>query len=657
MPVVGLINSIFEHRTPYSFQMKNNLLYSALGMCLLVNAFSAQTVTIQVDVNKNRNTISPYIYGRNNSVTDQPGTPITSATWKMMRAAGLRMTRENGGNNATKYNWRKKISSHPDWYNNVYNHDWDYAAKSLADSMPGVQGMWAFQLDGYAASNLNNNFNDWAYNQSNYWPGVCQNLAGGGVVNPNGSCTATTPGNINLYLETWTADSTTAILDHWFGTGGLGLNKNNIKYWSMDNEPDIWSGTHDDVFATQPTAENFMQLYFAVAKKARAKYPAIKLCGPVPASEWQWYAWNNVKISYNGGSYTWLEYFIKRCAEEQTASGVRLLDVIDIHSYPNDTVNANIVQLHRIYFDTVYAYPGANGVKTTAASGWDNNITNENVFGRCSKWLTQYMGPNNGVNFSVSEYGSTNTNANVTANSYASILGTFGQHNVEYFTPWYWYPGMWETLHLYSRYAKTTSVQGTSSNEQDVSAYPSVNASGDSMTVMLVNRSLSATHSTTVNLSHFTVANGTYSTLQLHSLPATETFVSHTSNALHAGTATVSSNSLTVSLPPLSTTAVILKGTTITGIADLVDNTLKATLYPNPTETSLVYVNLASEVSTDVKAELVDMLGQVVYSKVYSGKTGTALELRLENLPKGIYTVKLSTVDGKTWSSRLVKMQ
>ena len=110
----------------------------------------AQTITINVDVNEGRKSISPYIYGKNNDISDDPGTPTTDAQWELMRDAGLRFTRENGGNNASKYNWRLKISSHPDWYNNVYAHDWDYAAKTLADNMPETQGMWAFQLIGKA---------------------------------------------------------------------------------------------------------------------------------------------------------------------------------------------------------------------------------------------------------------------------------------------------------------------------------------------------------------------------------------------------------------------------------------------------------------------------------------------------------------------------
>jgi hypothetical protein len=75
--------------------------------------------------------VSPYIYGKNNNFSTVFGTPTTAEDISLYKEAGLRFTRENGGNNATKYNWRRKISSHPDWYNNVYSHDWDYASQTI----------------------------------------------------------------------------------------------------------------------------------------------------------------------------------------------------------------------------------------------------------------------------------------------------------------------------------------------------------------------------------------------------------------------------------------------------------------------------------------------------------------------------------------------
>ncbi|MDR0793159.1 MAG: T9SS type A sorting domain-containing protein [Chitinophagaceae bacterium] len=551
--------------------MKSSLILAALFSYQFAIAQTA-AINIQVDANVGRKNISSYIYGKNGNVSDDPNNPTSN--WQMMRDAGLRFTRENGGNNATKYNWRKKLGSHPDWYNNVYPHDWDFAAKSLQDNMPDVQGMWAFQLIGWAASNTNHNFDDWDFNGSNWWTGVEQNLAGGGSPNRAGGSAALVNGNPNLYLQhNWTADSTTDILKHWFGAGGLGYNQSNRIYWSMDNEPEIWFATHDDVVPIQIPAESFMQMYFAVAKAARAKFPNIKLTGPVPATEWQWYNWSNDPnqakiVAANGQRYTWMEYFIKRCAEAQDSMGIKLVDVIDIHDYPGETNNADIVQGHRIFFDENYNYPGANGVRrTNPATDWDPSITKEYIFGRINKWLTQYMGANHGVTLGVSEYGLNTSNVNVTANSYASVMGTFADNNVEFFTPWNWIPGMWETLHLFSRYAKNIRVQSTSGLDSVVSAYSSVNTVGDSMTIILVNRDLSAARTVNLTLSNFNVLNGNYDTKQLSNLPSSETFKSETNNALKSGTITVGSNTLHISLPALSETAVILKGKNILSVS------------------------------------------------------------------------------------------
>ena len=304
--------------------LKNYFMLVTL-LSLLFKASVAQDVTITVDATQGKKAVSPYIYGANNWF-DKPA--------QFYREVGLRMARTNGGNNATKYNWRKKITSHPDWYNNVYSCNWDKMSQDISKDHPNMQVMWAFQLLGRVASTNAYNFNDWEYNRSQWWEGVHQNLAGGGVPNATGS-KAAVEGDVELYTQEWPADSTVEILNHWFGLGGLGLNKNQFLYWNMDNEPDIWDGTHDDVMKNGLLPANeFMDKYFEVAKKARALFPEIKLCGPVVTNEWQWYNWNGSSVSYKGKTYPWLEYFILRIAEEQNITGIRLLDILDIHFYP-----------------------------------------------------------------------------------------------------------------------------------------------------------------------------------------------------------------------------------------------------------------------------------------------------------------------------------
>jgi hypothetical protein len=601
-----------------------------------------QPVTITVNAGAEKTKISPFIFGKNNSLSDNPGNPISASEWQKLKDLGITVFRENGGNNSTKYNWRRKLSSHPDWYNNVYTHNWGYAAQMLQENIPSVQGMWSFQLIGYAAKTNAHNFNDWGYNRSQWWNGVHQNLAGGGTVDSDGGSEALEDGNPELYLEEWPPDSTVKILDHWFGETGIGLDSTKIRYWGMDNEPEIWNGTHDDVMPEMISAEEFMQIYFEVAKKARSKFPGIKLCGPVPANEWQWYNWKNDAISYKGKKYPWLEYFILRVAEEQEATGIRLLDVLDIHFYPGETNPADILQLHRVYFDKTYVYPGANGVKRING-GWDNSQNKEYIFARCEAWLEKYIGSDHGVTFGVSETGINTNNPNIAASWYASTLGEFAKNGIDFFTPWSWKTGMYEVIHLFSNYSQSFFVEGISSDEVCVSAYPTMSENADSMTIFLINRHQSEPKTVQMDIQNFVIGKGSVQMLSLSDLPDNETFVSHSQNALKNGETYITNYFLTAELAPLSVNAVFLKAAPDKNQAILKSqNQIK--IFPNPTTdkaTLEVFLNKNSK----VKVDLINMNGQKISQLLegyfYSG--WNSAELNLTNCPPGMYWISIQT--------------
>lgn len=601
-----------------------------------------QPVTITVAAGAEKSKISPFIFGKNNSLSDSPGNPVSVSEWQKLKDLGITMFRESGGNNSTKYNWCRKLTSHPDWYNNVYAHDWRYAAQSLQENIPSAQGMWAFQLIGYAAKTSSHNFNDWEYNRSQWWSGVHQNLAGGGVVNPEGGSKALEEGNPDLYLEEWPADSTVNILGHWFNPAGAGLDSTKIRYWGMDNEPEIWNGTHDDVMPEQISAEEFMQKYFLVAKKARALFPGIKLCGPVPANEWQWFNWKDDAILYNGKKYVWLEYFIKRVAEEQAATGIRLLDVLDIHFYPGETAPEDIVQLYRVYFDKNYVYPGANGVKRING-GWDNSQTKEFIFARCEEWLQKYIGPDHGVTFGVSETSVNSNNPNVVASWYASALGEFAKNGVGFFTPWDWKTGMSEVIHLFSNYSHPYFAEGNSSDENYVSAYPTINENADSMTLFLVNRHLSETKTVQIDVRDFTIKNAPIKVLTLSGLPGDETFVSQSENALKHSEIVNPEFYLEMELEPLSLTAVLLEAAPSSFHLKKTED-LEFKIFPNPVKNSCsaeFNLNDWSKIQMVLRTgngQRVSILANEFFN---AGKN--VVEFDLSSYPPGIYFVTIQT--------------
>ena len=602
-----------------------------LLLLFLSSSFSVfAQVTVTIDFAQSTTPISPLIYGRNNSLSSTSSSPTTTNDWNLLKEAGIRFTRENSGNNCSKYNWRLKMSSHPDWYNNVYAADWDYEITSAQTQMPSLKLMYGFQLLGMVAKTNTKNFGDYAYNSSQSWLGVHQNLAGGGVINTGGGSAALTQGDTNQYLKSWPVDSSVAILNHWLNN--LNINPAAVEYWNLDNEPDIWNGTHDDVMRANVDAEFYVQKYIAAAKKARALYPNIKLTGPVAANEWQWYAWNDANINYNGKNYSWLEYFIKRVAEEQISSGIRLLDVIDLHHYPSGTNQSNIMQYHRVYFDPTYVFPEANGVKKVNG-GWDASITTEKVFVRCNDWLNLYLGAGHGVNFGVSETDINSSDANTNAMWYASLLGEFMRNkDAEYLTPWTWKTGMWETVHLFSRYNHDNYLPSVSNDELNVSAHTSINDANDSATVLLINRSTSSSKSVTLNLNNLNLSDRTFESYQLKQLPSTETFVSHTSNALTKSNVNLVSGSVSITLPAMSVTSIIIPTGFTTGV-----NTLKTSnieVFPNPANNQL-FVQSAENMNSVVI--IYNLLGENMGEWNCIGKSS----IDISNLASGTYTVKV----------------
>lgn len=597
-------------------------IYSILILCLFILSARAQ-IQITVDVTKEIKEISPYIYGRNNSLSDTPSNPVSSQSWQLYKEAGVRFFRESGGNNSTKYNWRKKISSHPDWYNNVYKHDWDYAAQSLQDHMPEAQGMWAFQLLGYVAKTNSFNFNDWEYNHSQWTPDVSKNWCG--------------DGDISKYLEPWPADSTAAILTQWFDV--LRLNKNQFQYWNMDNEPECWTSTHDDVMPQAISAENYIRNYVETATKARALFPEIKIVGPVFTNEWFWYNWQNGTVpdpQNSGKKYSWVEYFIKRIAEEQQRTGVRLLDVLDFHFYPESSNNRDItLQLYRVFYDINYNYPGANGCKVVDG-GWNNSITKEYIFKRSNDWLNQYMGINHGVTMGMSEMGNLYyQDPNIIAVCYASLLGTFAENNVELFAPWDWYVGQWEVLHLYTHYTGTVAVASTSSQNETVSAYSSLNTGKDTLSVVLVNRDIINSLSANLSLKNVTLSVEMVTCYQLSDLPSTETFVSSTQNALKKNELPVTNQSILLTLPKLSVTVVRIPLKLYSAVRPTIG--VKFRVYPNPAQQQIIIET--SGLNGTAKLTVNDMTGKTVKTVSWKSERSTSIPVDVSNLKRGIYVV------------------
>ena len=603
---------------------------------------ASAAIDINVDTDKGVKKISPYLYGRNIDKVSDTKTESDSAETDFISKvleSGIHMMRANNGNNATRYNWRRKMTVHPDWFNNVYDHDWNITAKKVLDKMPGVDAMYAFQLTGYAASSTDYNFPDWNWYQAhNKWATSTLDLAGGGEVSDDGE-TLIKAGDASLYNMEWPADSTVAIIPHW--KDELKFDMSRFKYWSMDNEMEIWRGTHSDL-DLPVTGDFLVERYIDVAKKARTVWGDIKLTGPVVANEWQWchiaaVDGDNKRPSIDGKEYCWLEFFIKKVAEAQKSSGKRLLDVFDIHWYPGEKDYESRVNWHRVLFDTTYYYMGGNGVRCASGTcDWSDKEKGYKsyIFKRINDWLEKYFGKDHGITLGITETDLNDSDPMVTALVYASFLGTMQDNGVEIFTPWTWGDGMYETVHLFSRYGHPNRVQSTSSNDSLVSAYSSISNKGDSLTVIFVNRSQNATQDINLALNGFEATDGSVETLTLSGITG-ETFVSHTNNALKKGTAQVASKKVSMTLPAKSITAVLLT----TNNPKVVDAIATTAVRPNYSLTLQGREILVSGIQLNSRYALANALGQVVSRGTWNGNSGAILKLKVPSAGRYILQI------------------
>lgn len=619
-------------------------------LCMVGTTFlsAAETIRISIDGNATPHKISRYIYGKNNSTNDDSTKATTDSMWTLINESGIGILRENSGNNLTKYNFHRRVASHPDWYNRVHDQNWDYEIQTIQENAPQVQVMYGLPILGWVGADTEYNFKDWDWyvSHGNKWLNTAQNVTGKGAEpNPDNGKNALVDGDISTYLKEWPTDSCVGILDHWFGENGLGIDRSKTLYWALDNEPEIWHLTHDDVQKEPVKPEEYIEKYVRVAKAARAKYPDLKLIGPICANEWQWFAGPDRKdLTIDGRYWPWLEYIIKRIAEEEKKCGMKLLDVFALHYYPINFSDEEILQTHRIYFDENYIYPQANGVKLING-GWDETQSKVYIFKRCQEWMKEYMGEDDIRAFGITETGIESNDPDINSVWYGSMMGEFMKHNLEFFIPWSWKTGMWETLHLFARYNKEYYLPSTSGNDSIVSVHTSISADKDSMSILLINRSIKDEIETEIQLKNYEVPDGEYRLSQLSDLPEEETFISHAINALKEKSVMVQNGKATITLPPLSTSTLQLCKTEQTELHEQKNPILR--VYPTYAM-SCLYVEGLNEKAT---IQLISTDGKVVLKKETQQ---TNEKIDISNLPSGYYLCAV-TMNDVTKTVQIVK--
>ena len=539
------------------------------------------SIHVTVDPLTDRHAISPYVYGGS---YPKDAAHITDSGMTIVRW---------GGNATSTYNWQL----------HTYNADNDYFfedfnAQGLSDGTNGdsaqfiqtvktaggnplmtmVMLPWVAQSQETSTQQGNGSNNDhWSYSVVKYGA-QCHvdqfnNDAGNGVQagancdsnpvfltahpdeayfplldQPGGS----DPAN-SVYRNQWAAALATA-----FGSAP--------HFYDMDNEIDIWQGTHRDIHPNATSYNELRDIFLSESRALKGWDPQAITLGPVSCCwffYWRSAAGGNDTPSHGGVDF--LPWWLNEVYWSDKVAGARSLDIFDIHAYPDgpDTTGFTTAQqqalstrVFRDWWDPTYTSEASyiqNG-------GFSIEPVDSKPF-RIPRMRAVVNTNYPGTPIAITEWNAEFAGAPDFSNalSDADAYGILGRERVYLSSRWEAPDPAnpnYQTLKLYRNYDgqhhtfESISVSATHDADKNLfSTYAAVNAAGTSMTLMVVNKDPQNTAQVQFSLGAFTPATVAKYTLS----SANPTSIVTTASAAWSSNMTFA---------PYSATLLVISGTT-----------------------------------------------------------------------------------------------
>ena len=120
------------------------------------------------------------------------------------------------------------------------------------------------------------------------------------------------------------------------------IGKKIVFEWILDNEPGLWNTTHRDVHPQPMTYDELLEKTIAFATAIRKADPNAVIAGPASYGWWEYFystkdhdeGFRNKPDRKAHGDVPLLQWYLQKLAESEKKTGVKLLDVLDVHIYP-----------------------------------------------------------------------------------------------------------------------------------------------------------------------------------------------------------------------------------------------------------------------------------------------------------------------------------
>jgi hypothetical protein len=275
--------------------------------------------------------ISPYIYGL--------GTYMGEAhdmenTWSL-RPTYFRF----GGNMAEVFNWKiDSWNTGSDWYFRNFKHNksniidafmGENAAQNIASAIV-VPSMGWVAKDGTSGSFPVSKYGKQADGRDGFGNGISVDGKSRIKPLPERAYIKITPDWISNWVQH---------LKSRFG--------NMPHYYIIGNEPMLWHETHRDVHPAPATYDEVFAKYIATASAVRHADPTAIIIGP---ALWGWLPMQQSAFDERGPwkgyhkfadreqhqNKPFLQWFLETVVKEEQTRGIQLIDVVDVHYYPNN---------------------------------------------------------------------------------------------------------------------------------------------------------------------------------------------------------------------------------------------------------------------------------------------------------------------------------
>jgi len=493
---------------------------SRLRAALLPDATSApiqigdvSNVTVAVNVLADGHPISPFIYG------------VASADKDVLLALGATVDRW-GGNPSTRFNWTNghAWNAARDWEfrnTNYGNPQGSVADRFVADAIAaGAVPLMTIPSIGWVAKNDNSSIQSVgvpAQGAPALTPGTSA-IAG---YDPSGNqrltsvpSFATKPGPFTL---TPSPSAPAVYQDEWVHelVRNFGAAPKGVRYFAIDNEPDLWSYTHTDVHPAEMSYADMLANYEQYATAVKAQDPTALLLGP-DVSGWTSYFYSALDRGTDNfathadqaahGGQAFLPWWLGQVAKADHAKGARSLDLLDVHFYP---------QAQGVFSNA--ADPATQALRIRSVhSLFDPNYTDESwiatpvdLIPRLKRWISQEY-PGTGI--AISEYNWGGEKDASGAIALAEVLGTFGREGVSLATYWTYPPPnspAGAAFRLYRNFDGHGATFGdislpVTSSQPGVTAYAARHSDRRETDVILVNEAPTQTASVHLDLGGLT---------------------------------------------------------------------------------------------------------------------------------------------------------